>query len=38
MTDATHSPEADDPYNLSRFVRAQEHAYKLALSEIKSGQ
>jgi len=38
MTEATQSHKADDPYNLSRFVRAQEHDYELALSEIKSGQ
>jgi len=28
----------DDPYNLSRFVRAQEDDYERALAEIKSGQ
>lgn len=27
-----------DPYNLSRFMRAQEHDYEQALSEIRSGQ
>jgi uncharacterized protein (DUF1810 family) len=28
----------DDPYNLSRFVLAQEGDYELALSEIRSGR
>ena len=28
----------DDPYNLSRFVLAQEHDYELALSEIRSSR
>ena len=27
-----------DPYDLARFVRAQEHAYGQALSEIRSGR
>lgn len=27
-----------DPYDLARFVRGQEHAYELALSEIRSGR
>src|SRR5215468_6851815 len=29
---------ADDPYNLSRFVQAQEGVYQQALSEISSGR
>jgi uncharacterized protein (DUF1810 family) len=28
----------DDPYDLTRFVRAQERDYEQALSEIRSGQ
>ena len=38
MTDSTHSNHADDPYDLSRFLRAQEDDYEQAFSEIKSGQ
>ena len=38
MTDSAHSHDTDDPYNLSRFLRAQEDDYRQALSEIKSGQ
>ena len=38
MTDSTHSENADDPYNLSRFVLAQEHNYERALLEIRSGK
>lgn len=29
--------DASDPYNLNRFVEAQEQEYELALSEIRSG-
>jgi uncharacterized protein (DUF1810 family) len=29
---------ADDPYNLTRFVQAQEEDYQQALSEIRSGR
>ena len=32
------SHSIDDPYNLNRFVRAQESDYELALSEITIGQ
>lgn len=32
------SGHTTDPYNLSRFVQAQEDDYERALSEIKSGQ
>jgi uncharacterized protein (DUF1810 family) len=28
----------DDPYNLARFVQAQENSYQQALSEIRSGR
>src|SRR5688572_29047271 len=37
MTDAHDSP-ADDPYDLNRFVRAQEPDYETALSEIRGGR
>ena len=29
---------ARDPYDLARFVRAQEHDYEQAMSEIRSGR
>jgi uncharacterized protein (DUF1810 family) len=29
---------SDDPYDLNRFVRAQEHEYARALSEIRDGR
>ena len=29
---------ADDPYDLARFVEAQEHDYVRALAEIRSGR
>lgn len=32
------TPDALDPYDLARFVKAQERDYKQALSEIRSGQ
>jgi uncharacterized protein (DUF1810 family) len=35
---AHDSPTADDPYDLSRFVRAQASVYKTALSEIRGGR
>jgi len=37
---AEHRPfiDAVDPYDLARFVEAQEHDYAQALSEIRSGQ
>ena len=38
MAFSSSSPRADDPYDLSRFVRAQEHDYAQALSEIVAGQ
>ena len=38
MIDSRASRDADDPYDLSRFVRAQEPVYEQALSEIKSGR
>ena len=38
MTKAHDSPTADDPYDLNRFVRAQEPEYETALSEIRDGR
>ena len=33
-----NTPSADDPYDLARFVEAQEDSYKQALSEIRGGR
>lgn len=38
MTAPTHLHTADDPYDLNRFLRAQEDDYETALSEIRSGK
>ncbi len=38
MTDPTANRSADDPYNLSRFLEAQEDDFEQALSEIKAGR
>ena len=38
MADASDPGTVGDPYDLSRFVQAQEDAYHQALSEIASGQ
>src|SRR4028118_2198241 len=38
MTNSSESHNSSDPYNLSRFLRAQENDYEEALSEIRSGQ
>jgi uncharacterized protein (DUF1810 family) len=38
MTTASDARGADDPFDLSRFLRAQEDDYERALAEIKSGQ
>ena len=38
MTNANKPGSADDPYNLSRFVEAQEEDYEQALAEIVSGR
>ena len=38
MTQSHDPPDADDPFNLSRFVRAQESDYEQALSEIERGR
>lgn len=37
MTDTRDDRNPDDPYNLSRFVRAQDMDYARALAEITSG-
>jgi uncharacterized protein (DUF1810 family) len=37
MITSNTSRTTDDPYNLSRFLQAQEDDYRRALSEIKSG-
>ena len=31
-------PEGPDPFDLARFVQAQEHAYARALAELRSGR
>ncbi len=36
MSKATESPSTNDPYQLSRFVRAQQDDYEQALYAIKS--
>ncbi len=38
MTSSNDPRSPDDPYDLTRFVRAQENDYEQALSEIKSGK
>jgi uncharacterized protein (DUF1810 family) len=38
MTDSSDFRSMDDPYNLSRFVQAQEGDYNKALAEIKNGR
>jgi uncharacterized protein (DUF1810 family) len=38
MTDANESRRSDDPYNLHRFVQAQEDDYQHALAEIRDGK
>jgi uncharacterized protein (DUF1810 family) len=38
MTNSTDSRRSDDPYDLNRFVRAQEDDHERALSEIRSGR
>ena len=37
MTSSNESRRSDDPYNLSRFVHAQEGDYEQALAELRSG-
>jgi uncharacterized protein (DUF1810 family) len=38
MADASEPRLAGDPYDLSRFVQAQEQVYPYALAEIRSGR
>jgi uncharacterized protein (DUF1810 family) len=38
MAHSNDSHSTDDPYNLSRFLRAQEDDYEQALSEIRGGR
>src|SRR3954468_7570134 len=38
MADATETSVAGDPYDLGRFVRAQEDDYETALAEIRNGR
>jgi uncharacterized protein (DUF1810 family) len=38
MTSSNDPRSSDDPYDLTRFVRAQESDYERALSEIRSGK
>jgi uncharacterized protein (DUF1810 family) len=38
MTNASDSGSKEDPYDLNRFLRAQEGDYEQALLEIKSGR
>ena len=38
MTPAKHPQEAADPYDLARFLEAQEDVYQRALPELKGGR
>jgi uncharacterized protein (DUF1810 family) len=38
MANSSNSRHTDDPYDLVRFLRAQDDDYQQALSEIRSGQ
>jgi uncharacterized protein (DUF1810 family) len=38
MTTSTDLPTSDDPYDLSRFLKAQETDYPSALAEIRNGR
>jgi uncharacterized protein (DUF1810 family) len=38
MTDSHDHSEASDPYDLQRFLEAQEYDYRQALAEIRSGR
>jgi uncharacterized protein (DUF1810 family) len=38
MASSNEFRKSNDPYNLTRFVRAQDHAYAQALSEIRNGR
>ncbi|HEY9657317.1 MAG TPA: DUF1810 family protein, partial [Allocoleopsis sp.] len=37
MVDARQSKHGTDPYDLNRFVQAQQAVYQQALSEVKNG-
>ena len=37
MSNASKAPGADDPYDLRRFVQAQQGDYERALAEVQSG-
>ncbi len=38
MSHSTDSPSTDDPYQLSRFIHAQQDDFERALAEIQSGK
>ena len=38
MSNSSDPPSTDDPYHLTRFVRAQQDSFKQALAEISSGK
>jgi uncharacterized protein (DUF1810 family) len=38
MTPSVDRPGSDDPYDLNRFLKAQENDYASALAEIRNGQ
>lgn len=38
MSTASDSPSPDDPYQLSRFVRAQQDDFERALAEVRAGR
>jgi uncharacterized protein (DUF1810 family) len=38
MTKSSESRGTDEPYDLSRFVQAQEHDYARALAEVRGGR
>ena len=38
MADAKEPDSAGDPFNLARFVQAQQEDFEQALAEIRSGQ
>ena len=38
MSNSSDPPSTDDPYDLSRFERAQQDSFKQALAEISSGK
>ncbi len=38
MTEPTAAPEHDDPFNLRRFVTAQDRVYADVLAELQDGQ